>query len=361
MRTAVMTAVRWHGRRDVRIETVPRAARPGPGEVRVRVAWCGLCGTDVHEYRSGPVKIPLDRHPVTGRCAPIVLGHEISGWIDALGPDVAETTGLAAGGLVALNALLPCGNCAECAHGAFHLCRSLGHLGMSADGGLAEFVTVPASMVVPTPIGMDAAVAGLAEPFAVAMHAVRQAGRPAGSDCLVIGAGTIGLAVALVLRADYNAVRLLDVAPERVRHANDLGLEARLISAAERSANLVAEPPAPVVFECSGAAEAPALAISLAAPGGLAVLAGLPESHTTVDFTTVVLREVRVVGTISQLAHADMAPALSFLSRHAGLAERLVTARIPLIAAVEQGLDVLAGPEGGRHAKVLVRVAGCGD
>src|SRR3954447_23754019 len=114
-----MRAVRWHGRGDVRFEKVPGAPPPGPDEIRIRVAWCGLCGSDVHEYRSGPFQIPLRPHPVTGRCAPIILGHEVSGWVDELGADRAD---LAPGTLVSLNALLPCGACRECLRGAPQRC-----------------------------------------------------------------------------------------------------------------------------------------------------------------------------------------------------------------------------------------------
>src|SRR4051794_29492354 len=204
-----MRAVRWHARGDVRFEDVADAPTPGPTEVRIRVAWCGLCGSDVHEYRAGPFQIPLRPHPVTGRCAPIVLGHEVSGWIDRVG---AEVTGLTAGELVSLNALIPCGRCDQCVQGAAQRCVPFGHIGMSADGGLADLLTVPAEMVVPVPPGTGADVAALGEPFAVALHAIARAERPAGQRCIIVGAGAIGLAVALVLRAAGNKVTVLDIA-----------------------------------------------------------------------------------------------------------------------------------------------------
>jgi (R,R)-butanediol dehydrogenase/meso-butanediol dehydrogenase/diacetyl reductase len=347
-----MRAVRWHGRGDVRVEDVPVARPPGRDEVRVRTAWCGLCGSDLHEYRSGPFRIPLRPHPVTGRAAPIVLGHEIAGRVEAVGEGVA---GPHEGDLVALNALLPCGACRPCRRGDLHLCLTLGHLGMSADGGLAELVTVPAAMVVPAPAGMRDDVAALAEPFAVAVRAARHAGPPAGAPCVVIGAGAIGLAVAVVLRAGGNEVTLLDVAERRLRHAAELGF-----AALDVRADAAGRIQAPVVAECSGAPDAPDLAFRLAEPGGVVVLVGLPESPSTVDVTTVVLREVRVVGSMSHLADADMAPALALLALHADEAARIVTTRIPLDATVTGGLDALAGPDRARHAKILVHVHGGG-
>ena len=323
------------------MESADPAPEPGPGQVRVRVAWCGLCGTDLHEYRSGPFYIPVEPHPVTGRSAPIILGHEISGWVESAGPGA----GLSPGALVGLNALLPCGSCPACARGSVHLCLTIGHLGLSADGGLADLVTVPAAMAVPAPSGMDSAVAALGEPFAVAMHAVRQGGRPHGTDCVVVGAGTIGLAVAMLLHADGNHVVITDVSRSRLRRAAALGF----VTGGPESR-------APVVFECAGAAGAPAAAFGMAEPGGLVVLTGLPESPSTLDITVVVLREVRVVGSVSHLADADLAPALDFLARHGDQAAELITGRVPLEAAVCDGLEVLAGPGGADHVKILVRV-----
>lgn len=319
------------------MDEVPAAPAPGPTEVRVRVAWCGLCGTDVHEYRSGPFYISS---------APMIIGHEISGWVDAVG---AEVTGLAEGDLVGLNALLPCGRCAQCVRGASHLCTTFAHVGFTTAGGLAEQVTVPAAMVVPARAGMDSAIAALGEPFAVAWHGIRQADRPQGTRCVVVGAGTIGLAVALQLRADGNTVIVTDVADRRLRRATELGF-------ATETAGQV-----PVVYECAGAPAAPAAAFDLAEPGGLVVLMGLSETPSTVDFTGVVLREIRVVGSMSHLADADLAPALEFLATHGDEAAQLVTARIPLDATVHSGLEVLAGPAGARHAKILVQVHGGDD
>lgn len=300
----------------------------------MRVAWCGLCGTDVHEYRSGPFY-------TSG--APMIIGHEIAGWIDAAGEDVRD---LAEGQLVGLNGLLPCDACAHCERGAYHLCLTFGHVGFTAPGGLAELVTVPAAMAVPAPSGMDSAVVALGEPFAVAMHGIRQAGRPRSMDCLVVGAGTIGLAVAMLLRADGNTVVVTDLAESRRLRAAALGFDT------------VVRTHVPVVFECAGAPAAPATAFRHAESGGLVVLMGLAETPSTVDFGVVVLREIRVVGSMSHLTDEDLAPALDFLAAHEAEAASLVTARVPLVAAVEQGLDVLAGPDAAEHTKILVQVHG---
>ncbi|KAB8164299.1 alcohol dehydrogenase catalytic domain-containing protein [Streptomyces sp. 3MP-14] len=340
-----MRAVRWHGRRDVRYETVPDAPAPGPEQVRVAVAWCGLCGTDLLEYREGPIEIPTRPHPVTGGRAPVVLGHEVSGFVDEVG---AGVTGLAPGALVALNALIPCGRCALCAGGAYHLCPDFGHIGMSADGGLAELVTVPARMVVAAPAGLDPAVAALAEPFAVAWHLVRRLGRPGGREALIVGAGSIGLATALILRAEGDAVTLADVGEERLAVPRALGLSTR-------RADL--DPPASaadLTVDCTGTGPGFALACAAARPGGTVGLAGLPGAPVPFDLAAAAKRELTLVGSMSHQTTADLRPALAFLAQHAEAAAALITGRVALADAVTGGLDVLTGAERGRHIKILV-------
>ena len=134
-----MRAARWYAPRDVRIESVPQP-QPGSGEVVVRVEWCGLCGTDLHEYTHGPVLIPSRPHPLTGRLPPITLGHEFSGTVAAAGAGAAFREG----DRVTANACLVCHECSWCRAGQFNLCAKLGSIGLCADGGFAELVRVPA-------------------------------------------------------------------------------------------------------------------------------------------------------------------------------------------------------------------------
>lgn len=345
-----MRAVRWHGRRDVRCETVPDAPAPGPDQVRVAVAWCGLCGTDLLEYREGPIEIPTQPHPVTGGRAPVVLGHEVAGWVDEVG---AGVTGLAPGALVALNALIPCGRCALCTGGAYHLCPHFGHIGMSADGGLAELVTVPARMVVAAPEGLDLAVAALAEPFAVAWHLARRLDPPGGRDAreaLIVGAGSIGLATALILRAEGDAVTVVDVGGERLAVPHALGLATRRADP---------DPPASaadLTVDCTGTGPGFALACAAARPGGTVGLAGLPGAPVPFDLAAAAKRELTLVGSMSHQTSADLRPALAFLAGHAEEAAALITGRVALPDTVSGGLDVLTGAGRGRHVKILVSV-----
>ncbi len=344
--TGEMRAARWHARGDVRLERVARPAPPGAGELALAVCWCGICGTDVHEYLAGPAVVPVEPHPGTGRCAPITLGHEISARVTAVGVDV---NGFAVGDLVVLDALLPCASCAACRRGDVHLCERQGHLGMSADGGLAEYLTVPSTMAVVVPPDVPEDLAALAEPMAVAMHAVQLAGDVDG-PAVVLGAGTIGLCVAALLRAAGCSVSVLDTAAPRRDRAATLGFA-------------TGEPPigpvrdrAAVVVECSGAAAAASLAPSLVRSGGTVVIAGLPSEPVPVDVADLVLREVCVKGSMSHTRERDLRPAIAFIAAHPELVAALITARIELVDVVRDGFDVLADAASSAHTKILVRV-----
>lgn len=336
-----MRAVRWHGQRDVRVEAIDDAPPPGPGQVRVQVACCGLCGTDVHEYLHGPALVPVQTHPVTGQAAPIVLGHEISAWIESTGAGADQVP---VGALVVLNALLPCGECESCRDGAVQRCVVLGHLGLSADGGLADYITVPAAMVVAVPDHVPPQVAALAEPFSVAVHAYEKAGRPESADCLVIGAGTIGLAVGLVLADAGNRVSVIDAHADRLAAVRALGLDGP-------------GGPAQYVFECSGGDGAIDAALRACRPGGLVVLSGLPEGRSEIDGADLALRELRVTGSIGHVVEPDLSQAVRFIAANVDRVTQLVTSVIPLEESVSHGLEVLAWPARDRQIKIVVQVA----
>jgi (R,R)-butanediol dehydrogenase/meso-butanediol dehydrogenase/diacetyl reductase len=252
---------------------------------------------------------------------------------------------------VAVNALLPCGRCADCMAGAGNRCATFGHLGMSADGGLADLVTVPEEMLVVAPPGLDPALVALAEPFAVAVHAVRQLGNPEAMACTVVGAGAIGLATALVLRDRGCQVTLVDVAHTRLQHAGRLGFG--VVHDADPVLALT-----PYVVDCSGSRFGPASAVARVTSGGTVCLAGLPESPGELNFADVVLREVMIVGSVSHLTVPDLAPAVQLIAADPTTAELVITGRVPLPRTVDDGLAVLSGPRGGDHAKILVQVAG---
>lgn len=194
------------------LEEVP-TPEPGPTEAVVRVERCGICGSDVHIY-----------HGVSSIKPPIVLGHEFSGTIHALGDGVQ---GFRVGDRVAVEPGVQCGECIHCRSGRYNLCLRQDDL-PSYDGAYADYARVSASKLVPLPEGMSFGVGAMLEPTACAMHAL-DAAHITGNDntVLVIGAGTIGLLVAQAARvAGAASVAVSDVVPERLAMAAQLGADA---------------------------------------------------------------------------------------------------------------------------------------
>src|SRR5438876_9726969 len=169
-----MRALRFHAARDLRIENVAEPPAPGASEVLVRVASCGICGTDLHEYVAGPIVTPVEPHPLTGAQIPQILGHEFAADVVATG---AGVTSVVEGDRVAIMPLAYCGRCAYCRRGLQHLCATMGCVGLShAWGGMAEFATVAEYQVVRLPETVDYRQGALIEPTAVASYGVERAG-----------------------------------------------------------------------------------------------------------------------------------------------------------------------------------------
>src|SRR3954449_3857264 len=190
-----MKAAVFHGEHDVRVEEVADPAGPGAGEVLIRPLWCGICGTDLHEFAMGPIVIPASPHRLNGSRLPQVLGHEFSAEVLEVGPGVGT---VASGQRVSVMPLLFCGRCYYCRRGLNHLCRSMACIGLSYDwGGIAERAVVPATHVTPLPDGVSDLQGALVEPAAVAAYGVDVAGVRPGDTVLVTGAGPIGALASL--------------------------------------------------------------------------------------------------------------------------------------------------------------------
>ena len=342
-----MLAVRWHARGDVRVEQVPPPPPPKPGDVQIRVSWCGICGTDLEEWQSGPLFIPAGApHPVTGAQAPLILGHEFAGVVTAAGDGVSEP---AVGQRVAVDTIVYCGTCGWCRRGEVTRCPLLGALGLHADGGLAAACNAPARMCLPVPDSVADDEAALTEPLAVAVRALRRGGLQPGERVAVIGAGAVGLLTvqaALAFGADSVAV----VEPLRERRALAIALGAGRAVPPGDSAALQAD----VAVECAGSPDTVQTAVRALRSGGRAVVLGLGERPVQILPMDLVGGEKSIIGSLSHVWDADFRVALQLLGRGTVDAARLITDRIPLAAAVSGGLTLLRD-EPGKHLKILVR------
>jgi L-iditol 2-dehydrogenase len=297
---------------------------PGPGEVLIRVAACGICGSDVHGYDGSSGR----------RIPPIVMGHEAAGTIAALGKGI---TGFAAGDRVAFDSTVFCGSCAPCRRGEVNLCDNRQVLGVSCSdyrraGAFAEYVAVPAHIVYRLPDSLSFAEAAMLEAIAVAVHAVSLAKISAGSSTLVVGAGMIGLLIVQVLRAPgCSRVFVTDVDASRLRLAQTLGATAAL--SAETDAvlqilRLTEGAGVDVAIEAVGATETVTASIESVRKGGTVILVGNISPQITIPLQNVVTRQIRLQGSCASAG--EYPRAMDLLASGAVQVKPLITAIAPL-------------------------------
>ncbi len=281
-----ITAAYYTGNKTFAIETIT-ARPPGRGEVQIDVAYCGICGTDLHVYL-GHMDQRIGNHRV--------IGHEMSGVISALGEDV---TGLAVGQPVVVRPLDHCGHCPACVAGHEHICHNLKFLGLDTDGAFQEKWTVPAHTVHVLPEDLPLAHAALIEPLAVACHDVRRGRVAPGEDVLVIGGGPIGILVAMAARHAGGNVLISEINDNRLTFARGLGFDianpkdedvASVIN--QRTAGKGAD----VVFEVSGTQPGVDLMTAAAATRGRVVMVAIHATRPQIDLFQFFWREIEMLG-----------------------------------------------------------------
>ncbi len=326
-----MKAVRWHGRLDVRLEEIPPPPPPKPNEVQIEVLSCGICGTDIEEYRLGPLFIPASvPHPLTAKRAPVVLGHEVCGRVVAAGgPEGRELIGR----LVAVDGLYACGRCEACRHHRVNLCEIFASIGFSADGGLAALMNAPAQGCRRLPEEVPPDVGVLAEPLAVGVRALRRARLRSGERVAVFGAGAVGLLTAQgALALGASSVTVIEPSPERRLLAQRLGLTTLETPVSDLDAD--------VVVECSGAVAAVESAVPATRAMGRVVLVGITPAQPALDVLTMIRGEREVLGSLSHIYDEDFAQAVELIGTGALAMEGLVASSDQL----EDALDYLKSP-----------------
>ncbi len=220
-----MKAAMFYGAKDVRIEEVPDL-KPGKKQIKVKVKWCGICGTDLHDYLDGPIQVQSGSpHPLTGQMLPLAMGHEFAGVITELGDDV--TGDFKIGDKVTCDPCYVCHTCEPCKFGRYNSCESLGFVGLSSMGAFAEYVVIEDYQCYKMPEEMSFEQGSVVEPACVALHAVRRGGISLGETVLVVGLGPIGLLCVQAAKAAGAAhVYGVDNSPKRMQGALDNGCTA---------------------------------------------------------------------------------------------------------------------------------------
>jgi (R,R)-butanediol dehydrogenase/meso-butanediol dehydrogenase/diacetyl reductase len=337
-----MKAARFNGPKDVTISDVPEPTLR-PGAVAIDIAWCGICGTDLHEYREGPIFIPAagHPHPLTHEEEPVTMGHEFSGTVSALGQGVTDLT---LGDHVVVEPYFVCGQCVPCREGRYNLCTKMGFIGLAGGGGgLSEKIVVDRRWVHPVgDIPLDQA--ALIEPLSVGHHAFIRSGAKAGDVAFVGGAGPIGLLLSAVLKAEGLTVIVSELSEARKAKASSTGVTDHVLDPSTedvvaRVLELTDGAGADVCFECSSVSSVLDQLLAAVKPGGVVVIVSIWGSPAPVDMHKIVLKEIDLRGTI---AYVNDHPATIKLVQEGKVdLAPFITAKIPLARLVEDGFDAL--------------------
>ncbi|MET8045797.1 alcohol dehydrogenase catalytic domain-containing protein [Micromonospora sp. NPDC005215] len=334
-----MKAVVYRGARDLGIEDrdpVP----PGPGQVRIEVAYTGICGTDLHIYHG-------DMDARVGDSA--IIGHEMSGRIAAVGPD---TTGWRIGQPVTVLPTRPCGQCAACQRGHSHVCHAMNFLGIDSPGAMQSYWTVPAELVLPLPEELPLDHAALVEPVAVAVHDVRRGKVTADDQVVVVGGGPVGALIAVVAQGRGARVLLVEPDPFRREVAAGIGIEAvdpgatdvvALVNDRTNGAG------ADIAFEVSGSAGGVTTAVDVLTTRGRLVMVAIHPRPREVNLHRFFWRELELLGA-RLYQRDDMVEAIQLVASGAIPAQQLISRVEP----VEAATAAFTALEGGGVMKVLL-------
>jgi 2-desacetyl-2-hydroxyethyl bacteriochlorophyllide A dehydrogenase len=314
-----MKAAYYQGNRTIKVgESIPR--KPGSDEIRIHVAYCGVCGTDLHVFKGG-----MDKRV----SIPQVIGHEMSGEIAEVG---ANVKGWSLGERVVVRPLHPCGNCPACRAGHSHICYNLKFLGIDTPGAFQGSWTVPAHTLHRLPANLPMDRAALIEPLAVACHDVRLGEVKPKEEVVVIGGGPIGLLIALVAASIKARVLVSEVNPFRLNMARELGLEAvnpKEVDLADLVGKRSGGAGADVVFEVSGSAAGAATMTQLVRSRGRIVIVAIFAEAPRVDLFRFFWRELRLCGA-RVYEPEDFNQATALAASGALPLERLISAKRPL-------------------------------
>jgi len=341
-----MTGAAYTGSGSVEILDTPDRA-PDDGEVEVAVAFCGLCGTDLHIVHG-----TMDARVTT----PHVFGHEMSGVVSRVGVGVDDWQ---VGARVTVMPLLWDGTCAACLDGAQHICQDLTFIGVDTAGALQQRWVVPARTLMALPDDLPLRTAALVEPTAVAVHDVRRSELQVGDRAVVLGGGPIGLLIATVARHAGAEVLVSEVDPGRRERIASLGFavvdptSADVALEVDRWTHGVG---ADVVFEVSGAAAAVRQSTALAKVRGTIVVVAIHAAPREVDLQRVFWRELRLLGA-RVYRRSDFERAVTLLRDGVVPADALITAVVPLAETARAVAELSSGSA----MKVLVEVGDAGE
>ncbi|CAL3964075.1 unnamed protein product [Diplocarpon coronariae] len=353
----MMRALRFHGQQDIRLDQIPIPVC-GKGQVKVKPAFVGICGTDLHEYLGGANLIPsAHAHPITGEKVPLTLGHEFSGTVVEVGEGV---TSHRVGDRVCVQPIIFDGTCGACVDGYINCCYSNGFIGLSGcGGGLSDFTSCPATSAIPLPDAVSLEVGALVEPLSVAWHAVKASPFAAGDAVLVIGGGPIGLALVQVLRAKgAGKIIVSEVSPRRKQFSAEFGadhvLDPTTVDVVTEVRRLCGGQGVHVGFDAAGVPPGLKAGIECLRARGTLVNVAIWEKPTPIFPNDLVFKERKYMGVATFIA-GDFAEVLDAIVSGAIKPANMITKKVKLADTVSEGFNTLINDKD-NHVKVLVEI-----
>lgn len=332
-----MSAAVFYGAGDVRVQQVP-IPEVAANDVLLRVSAVGVCGTDAHEFASGPHMFPIHQlHTHSGHEGPMTLGHEIAGEVVEVGSEVRD---FSIGDLVVSGAGVACQECVQCARGKTNLCENYWTVGLQRNGGAAEYVSVPSSTLFDAS-GISPDLAGIAQPMSIAVHAVSRARVTKSDQVVILGVGGIGAFLTVALAEKAASVAALDLDKQRLAIAERNGADfvsevSRDLDVQKLKTEWNIRPT--VIFEVSGTQAGLDSALEWLEPGGRLVLVGLQHGEGELNLRKLSLIEHEVIGTNAHVAGEDMPEAIRILRESSADWSLIAPEIYPLAQVVEEGL-----------------------
>lgn len=352
-----MNAVQYYGQRDVRLEQVPLPGPVKPGWVRIAPKFCGICGTDLHEYVGGANLIPTPGHPhpITGETLPLTLGHEFSGVVEEVGEGV---THVKKGDNVCIQPTLWDDSCNSCKRGLVNCCDGNGFLGLSGwGGGMSELTNAPAAAVKPLPPNVSLEVGALVEPLAVGWHAVKISPFKEGDTALVLGGGPIGLAViqALVSKGCKKII-VSEVARKRRDFATHFGAHAVIdpttTDVVAETERLTDGHKVDVAYDCAGVQVAVDSAFKALKTRGMLVNVAVWKGKASLNMNDLVFRERAYMG-VATYVHGDFEEVIEAISTGKIKPVDMITKKVAMDKVADEGFKTLIEDKDS-HVKILV-------
>ena len=336
-----MKALVYYGNKDVRVEDV-NEPQIKDELVKVKIDYCGICATDMEEYYYGPKYISHDQpHPVSGKKTPIIVGHEATGTVVEVGKNV---TGITVGTRVVFNGILSCGECFFCDRGLTNQCPQAVIIAFGDDGGMAEYAVWKGTEVIPLPNNVTSIEAALAEPSAVAHHAVTKSNFKIGDSVAILGCGTVGLLALQIAKTKGAKVYAIDKRLKSLKMAQQLGADGVIdanININKRKKQLMelTDGIGPdVVIDAAGGRDTPMESVDLVRTGGTVVLVAVYTSKPEFDFNEIMFREVNVIGSLGY-QRSDVEAVVSLIAEKKIKTEMLVSEIIGIDQVVDVGYN----------------------